>query len=367
MPASVLQAFYLASSWLWCIGAFLPVLLLRDYGWVTLAGFTLANVIGAAAFGWVITHKMQPVFLAAHKPFLKLFSHVTIAFQLFFIAWLSALVGPWLLLAMLVLVVFFYRSERVIGEVAVGLFLVSMILFGIYFANAPPLVKLSVQPGWWHTLLPLILGFALSPYLDLTFHRALTKSPNPRLSFTLGFGVFFLSLLVFVFVYSEELRGMAAGGSIDLRVLWPVVAFMVMQTAFTVAVHLREVQRYQPVSMLSLVWPYGFYLLVLFATLYIMVSMTVPWLELPVTEVLYKGFLLFYGLVFPLYLLLGKNRHYFWGALVLTVFPYSLGFLLGTGALVLLSLSMAIVVAFVLVYFVGTGRLMRNCKGGISG
>ena len=355
MPASLRQAFYLASSWLWCIGAFLPVLLLRDYGWVTLAGFTLANVIGAAAFGWVITHKRQPAFLAAHKPFLTLFSHVTIAFQLFFVAWLAALVGLWLLLVMLALVVLFYRADRVIGGVAVGLFLVSMALFGIYFANEPPLVELTVQPGWWHTLLPLILGFALSPYLDLTFHRALAQSPNPRLSFTLGFGVFFLCLLIFVFVYSEGLREMAAGGSIDLGALWPVVAFMVMQTAFTVAVHLREVQRQQPVPMLSLLWPYGFYLLALFAILYAMVRVTVPWLELPLTEVLYKGFLLFYGLVFPLYLLLGKNRYYFWGALALTVIPYSLGFLLGTDALGYLSFSMAVVAVFVLVRFVRGG------------
>ena len=93
MPGSLQQAFYLASSWLWCIGAFLPVLLLRDYGWITLTGFTLANVIGAAAFGWVMTRKRQPAFLTRHRVMLQVFSHVTIAFQLFFVVWLSALVG----------------------------------------------------------------------------------------------------------------------------------------------------------------------------------------------------------------------------------------------------------------------------------
>lgn len=355
MAASVLQAFYLASSWMWCIGAFLPVLLLRDYGWVTLAGFTLANVLGAAAFGWVMTRERQKAFLANHKPLLKLFSHVTIAFQLFFVVWISALVGWWLLLAMLVLVAAFYRADRVIGGVAVALFLLSMALFGSYLLTDPPLADVTLQPGWGHTLLPLILGFLLSPYLDLTFHRALQQSPNPRLSFTLGFGVFFLSLLIFVFVYSGGLLEMAAGGSIDLRVLWPVVAFIVMQTAFTAAVHLREVQRQQPAAWLPLLMPYGLYLLVLAVLLNAVATVQAPWLELPVTEVLYKGFLLFYGLVFPVYLLLGKNRYYFWGTLLLASIPYSLGFLLGGDTLVYLSGSMALVAGVVLVRGVRNG------------
>jgi len=354
VPASLLQAFYLASSWLWCIGAFLPVLLLRDYGWVTLAGFTSANVLGAAAFGWVMTRKRQSAFLTDHRRLLTLFSHVTIAFQLFFVVWISALVGWWLLPAMLVLVGVFYRSDRVIGGVAVVLFLLSMAFFGRYLLTDPPLPDVTLQWGWWHTLLPLVLGFTLSPYLDLTFHRALAQSPSPRLSFTLGFGVFFLCLLIFVFVYSGGLLEMAAGGSLDLRVLWPVVAFIVMQTAFTAAVHLREVQRQQPASWLPRLWPYGLYLLVLSVLLNTLVTVQVPWFELPFTEVLYKGFLFFYGLVFPLYLLLGKNRYHFWGALILASVPYSLGFLLGGDALVYLSVSMAVVAGVVLV------RVIRN-------
>lgn len=359
MPASLLQAFYLASSWLWCLGAFLPVLLLRDYGWVTLAGFTLSNVIGAAAFGWFMTKQRQPDFLASHRHLLKLFSHVTIAFQLFFVVWLSTLVGGWLLLVMLALVGLFYRADRMIGGVAIALFLLSMILFGGYLLTDPPRVEMTLQPGWWHTLLPLLLGFALSPYLDLTFHRALEQSPNPRLSFGLGFGVFFLCLLIFVFLYSGGLLEMAAGGSLDLAAVWPVVAFMVMQTAFTAAVHLKEVQRQQPASWLARLWPYGLYLLVLSVLLNVVVSRQVPWLELPFTELLYKGFLLFYGLVFPLYLLLGKSRYYFWGALLLALGPYSVGFLVGGDFLPFLTLSMAVVAIIFLIYVL-RGRYRRG-------
>lgn len=351
MPASLLSAFYLASSWLWCIGAFLPVLLLRDYGWMTLGIFTLANVTGAAAFGWVLNKKRQQAFLEAHRPALKFFSQVTIAFQLFFVAWLSALVGWWLLLVMLVLIGVFYRSDRRIGGVAAGLFLLSMVLFGSYLLTDPPLAAGTLQSGWLHSLLPLVLGFALSPYLDLTFHRALAQSPNPRLSFTLGFGVFFFCLLAFVFVYSEGLLAMAAGGSLDLRALWPVVAFIVLQTAFTAAVHLKEMQRFQPAPWLSCLLPYGVYLLLLVVALEFLVSSTAPWVDLPMTEVVYKGFLFFYGLAFPLYLLFGKNRVLFWVALLLATPAYSIGFLVGEESLFYLSISMVWVAVMLAVRF----------------
>lgn len=340
MPASILYAFYLASSWLWCIGAFLPVLLLRDYGWVSLVVFALSNVLGAAVFGWVMSKQRQQAFLASHRPILQLFSWATIAFQLFFVAWISALVGWWLLLVMLVLIGLFYRADRVISWVAVGVFLLSMVLFGSYLLTEPQPASGVLQPGWWHTLLPLVLGFALSPYLDLTFHRALAQSPNPRLSFGLGFGVFFLVLLVFVLFYSKDLASLLAGEGLDVRVLWPVVVFIILQTAFTVSLHLQESQRLQPASWCVSLGLGGFYLLLLIGLLSFGVSVMVPWVDLPLPELIYKTFLLFYGLMVPLYLLLGKSRVRFWITLLLSTPAYSMGFLLGGDFLWLLSISL---------------------------
>lgn len=340
MPASILSAFYLASSWLWCIGAFLPVLLLRDYGWVSLAVFALSNVLGAAAFGWVMSKQRQQAFLASHRPILQLFSWVTIAFQLFFVAWISALVGWWLLLVMLVLIGLFYRADRLISWVAVGVFLLSMVLFGSYLLTQPQPASGVLQPGWWHTLLPLVLGFALSPYLDLTFHRAVAQSPNPRLSFGLGFGVFFLVLLVFVLFYSKDLASLLAGEGLDVRVLWPVVVFIILQTAFTVSLHLQESQRLQPASWCVSLGLGGFYLLLLIGLLSFGVSVMVPWLDLLLPELIYKTFLLFYGLMVPLYLLLRKSRVRFWITLLLGTPAYSMGFLLGGDFLWLLSISL---------------------------
>lgn len=337
MPASVLSAFYLASSWLWCIGAFLPVLLLRDYGWVSLAVFALSNVLGAAAFGWVMNKQRQAAFLSSHRPMLQLFSRITIAFQVFFVAWISALVGWWLLWVMLALVALFYQADRVINWVAVGVFLLSMLLFGSYLLTEPQLAVGALQPSGWHTLLPLVLGFVLSPYLDLTFHRALAQSPNPRLSFGLGFGVFFLILLVFVLFYSRDLASLVAGEGLNVGLIWPVLTFIILQTAFTVALHLRESQRLQAVSWQPYLWIASVYLALLVVVLHTSVFWCLPWLALPLTELIYKVFLLFYGLVVPLYLLLGKNRTAFWITLLFCTPAYSLGFLLGGDFLLLLS------------------------------
>ena len=46
MVKSFLWAFFLACSWTWCVGMFLPVLLVRNWGiwgWVV---FAVPNVIG---------------------------------------------------------------------------------------------------------------------------------------------------------------------------------------------------------------------------------------------------------------------------------------------------------------------------------
>ncbi|MDB5325177.1 MAG: hypothetical protein JWM57_746, partial [Phycisphaerales bacterium] len=89
-------AAYLGASWTWCIGMFLPVLLIRDYGpwaWVI---FALPNVIGAGAMGWVMrSREMSHDYTIRHASACRLFSFVTIAFQLFFALWmLPRLLGP---------------------------------------------------------------------------------------------------------------------------------------------------------------------------------------------------------------------------------------------------------------------------------
>src|SRR5438105_14859391 len=86
---AVLWAIFLACSWTWCIGMFLPVLLVRDYGvwgWIV---FAIPNILGAAAMGWVIRSPEQSrSIVAVHQPAIVIFSTVTAAFQVFFAAWI---------------------------------------------------------------------------------------------------------------------------------------------------------------------------------------------------------------------------------------------------------------------------------------
>ena len=84
----LLWAAYLGASWTWCIGMYLPVLLVRDYGvwgWVV---FAVPNVIGAAAMGWVLRSPEQSARItAAHQRACRAFSLATIAFQVYFAGW----------------------------------------------------------------------------------------------------------------------------------------------------------------------------------------------------------------------------------------------------------------------------------------
>src|SRR4051812_10077052 len=89
-------AVFLACSWTWCIGMYLPVLLVRDYGvwgWVV---FAVPNVIGAAAMGWVLRDWMRSVrIMAAHAHACIAFSLVTVAFQVYFLEWWVRPLGGW--------------------------------------------------------------------------------------------------------------------------------------------------------------------------------------------------------------------------------------------------------------------------------
>src|SRR5438045_2624614 len=82
----LLWAIYLAMSWTWCIGMFLLVLLVREYGswgWVI---FAIPNVLGAATMGWILRDARDSErFAAAHRHALTTFSFVIVSFQIFFV------------------------------------------------------------------------------------------------------------------------------------------------------------------------------------------------------------------------------------------------------------------------------------------
>ena len=58
--AAVLTAawgLFLASSWTWCIGMYLPVPLLREYGWAGFLAFAIPNLVGCTVFGYLVSRE----------------------------------------------------------------------------------------------------------------------------------------------------------------------------------------------------------------------------------------------------------------------------------------------------------------------
>ena len=45
---------FCACSWTWCIGMYLPVILLRELGWPAVIAFAAPNLVGCAAFGYLL-------------------------------------------------------------------------------------------------------------------------------------------------------------------------------------------------------------------------------------------------------------------------------------------------------------------------
>jgi hypothetical protein len=339
-------AAFLACSWTWCIGMFLPVLLVRDFGVWGFVVFAVPNVLGAAAMGFVLADPARAAAVReAHKPAAVAFSLVTVAFQVYFLMWLSvalhdayapgATPQPGRSTAYLVLIFAgafvpaiatrlltgphatrFVRITTALAWVASACIFAWLMSGGeLRFlpSSWPPtaLSSASIPASLSRDLLllaPVVaFGFVFCPYLDLTFLRA-ASSQTPRqnrVSFALGFGLMFLAMIVFTLGYAWALMPMAFGVSLPIGrppVLDAVVAHIWLQALFTVFVHVRELTS-SALSRRALV-----------TACIVLLAFTVVWLivgtgsligplvaGLTGGEVVYRLFMSFYGLVFPAY------------------------------------------------------------------
>jgi hypothetical protein len=305
-------AAFLGCSWTWCIGMFLPVLLVRDmglWGWIV---FAVPNVVGAAAMGWVLSRPGQSERMVRdHLSACAAFSTITIAFHVFFLLWfVPRLVGlppaaiAFALAALYLLLTVSREKLDISAAPLVWLFSLVMLCLFLSRAGHPriPLIGPEILgPAW---LAPVcIFGFLLCPYLDLTFHRA-RQALGPvesRIAFVIGFGICFFSMIVFSLFYATTLRPLIA---VDWRShLWPVAgsiigAHMIVQAAFTLAVHTRsfvaaEVNRRAVLALL------------VFAQIALFLGLACNLLPryhgLDAGEVIYRLFMAFYGLIFPAY------------------------------------------------------------------
>src|SRR5881394_1978231 len=227
MLKSLFWAFFLACSWTWCLGMFLPVLLVRNWGIWAWVVFAVPNVIGAAAMGFVIrSRESSEEILINHRLAIGIFSLITIAFHIYFVYWFvgQRLMGPWMLV--IPVAAFFLmwgagrQSPQTDPRMAAIVWVLSMCAFAVFAWHTG--WHLDLPPARWPAyeviwLLPLcVVGFALCPYLDATFHRArLASGDRSGLVFALGFGVFFLCMILFTLWYTRPVAAAIYPGNIN--------------------------------------------------------------------------------------------------------------------------------------------------------
>lgn len=327
--AAIMWALFLGCSWTWVIGMFLPVLLVRDYGLWGWVAFAVPNVLGAAAMGFVLKNAdASRALVEKHAAACRWFGLVTVAYQAYLI---GALAGPLGLAAAGIVTVAILAAGRsvplrdtfaalIVFAVSLGLFAYAQTT-GQLWAHLDP----ATHAGRLSTIdlimfIPAaVFGFALCPYLDLTFHRArqATTPGAGRAAFAIGFGVVFFLMIVFSLAYAGAFENVTAHIGFDLAPkLWPVLLVqLIVQGGFTAAVHLRSLRRPTAtdrprgsVAEFGLAITIGAGLMLGLGALLID-GEPAPWLRTwqfvtSVTELGYRAFLLLYGTVFPAYVLI---------------------------------------------------------------
>jgi hypothetical protein len=332
---------FLAVSWTWCIGMFLPVLLLRDFGAWAWAAFALPNFVGAAAMGAVLSASDARRVLQRHQAAIAAFSAATSAFQSFFLAWVLLTQGlsrdGLITIGVVVAMVFALgaartpRQSRTLAVAILGASLALMAWWLAAHAGAWSLRDLPPPTRPRGELTPLAIvcafGFLLCPYLDGTFLRtraALEDDPTPRDSmtpvarfsvrsrgartFAVGFLVLFPLMIAFTFLYAPGIvrDGGAAGGAVSpYYAAMPVIAHMAMQLMFTIRVHgdhVREGDAALAVTPRPLLAEAGLLIGLLVAVACVALPRGVA--SLTNQELAYRVFMSCYGLVFPAYALI---------------------------------------------------------------
>ncbi len=322
---------FLGCSWTWVIGMYFPVLLVRDYGLWGWVAFAVPNVLGAAAMGTVLkSADVSRGLVEKHAGACKWFGRVTVAYQAYLIGALTGPIGLTAAGALMVAILLVGKTVSlrdtfaavIVFAVSVGLFAYAQTTGELWAHLNPAEFTGRLSPTDLMLFIPAaVFGFALCPYLDLTFHRArqATTPGSGRATFLLGFcGVFFL-MIVFTLAYAGAFENVTAHMGYDLsKKLWPVLLIqLIVQGAFTAAVHIRSLQSTEMAGRKAGKTARGseFGLFITLATglmlglgALLMDGEPGPWRRwdfvTSVTELGYRAFLLLYGTVFPAYVLL---------------------------------------------------------------
>lgn len=308
-------AVYLAVSWTWCVGMFLPILLLQDYGMTGFVLFAITNVVGAAAMGWMLrTRSVSAALCSQHAGAIALFSIATIAFHLFFVwylsqsGWVSGGWWPWITIGVFSVAAFSGLHSRNPAEMLSPLILSNVVIAFSFYAG----IEVKIEPVdprpffgipaiWW--LAPVLaFGFFFCPYLDATFHRARQNvdGAGAKIAFGVGFGVFFFAMILFTLCYSGVLMGIASAAP---YVLTAIVLHMIVQSGYTVGLHVRETVAVQmgPRKAETGGGVVALLLIGLLGAAVFLIKLNVTSNISPVFEAGYRMFMSAYGLFFPAY------------------------------------------------------------------
>jgi hypothetical protein len=295
--------------------------LIRDYGpWAWLI-FAVPNAVGAAAMGWVLRSREQSrQYVVDHASAARLFSFVTIAFQLFFSIWmLPRLAGPVGFVGAVILVQSAFTPYtkqqwlRISGLAAIGISVVVAVLMLENDVLMWPLRQPFRAFDAAGLLLVCLAGFLTCPYLDLTFHRARqsTEGTQAKIAFGVGFCVLFASMIVLTFFYAQRTARIDVLGNYSLEGIGrPLLAIhLFVQMLYTVHVHSAELVRQSTARDDSGVMRSGLALWLAIGLAAGLASVFAAQNQLlyhdrPIGEVAYRLFMSFYGLLFPVYVLL---------------------------------------------------------------
>lgn len=371
---------YLACSWTWCIGMFLPALLLRDMGWFGFAVFAVPNVLGAAAMGWVLKSRADSeVFVKTHPKAIWWFSVITIAFHVFWAIWVFRFLRMALPMSqnasygvIAAFIAFWLVSKRSsyfnrMPQLGTALWVLSFAVLVATFV-LPDLGPVTSAFAEAHpsradafALAPIsIFGFLLCPYLDITFHHArqqLETKQRGRIGFTLGFGVMFALMIVLTTRYApmliDAMEGKIANATQTRWLGAVLLAHILFQWVFTVQIHLDRVKSL-PIEMVP-----TYRVLIGIGMLAGLIGFFADKLPehagLLGGEIVYRCFIGAYGLVFPCYMLyrvlLARNGNKpmsynaMWGAIILATPMFWMGFIEGESIWLVTGMGIVLMIA----------------------
>lgn len=338
-------AAFLACSWFWCIGGFFPVLLHQEFGGVSFPFFLAFNVAGAALFGFAWTNSARLRFLDRFGEYARWFSALVAGYHLVFITWISILLQNALpLIGFVAVTAAFVLSRRRLYVLAGGVLAASAGLFAFILTAAPTAAEAQAETPFIHQILPLAFGFLLAPYFDLTFHRAFARAARPRLAFLIGFGGMFTLLLCGVYFGMPAFQGLTSAGGLAQPAVAAVAALLVLQTGFTTAAHLGELDVLNRWATRPAVL--AFLAAACLCLAHLGLNAALPDLTRAGGELIYRNFVFLVGVVFPVFLLFqGLNRR----SLMVLAFVspcYALGFLISGPFAPFLSVAMAALALF---------------------